>query len=295
MVTTRFAPSPTGYLHLGHAYAALVAHDLARAGGGRFGGRFLLRIEDIDRARCREAYTDAIYEDLAWLGLVWDAPPLVQSKRRRRYHAALEQLRTRGLIYPCSCTRGEIEAARAALGPRQESALLPPIYPGLCRGRPASSFQEGDAWRLDMGRALEALAREGVTQFSYEEEGVAPGRVTHHADEMASLYGDIVLARKDIGLSYHLCVVIDDAASGVTLVSRGMDMAQDTPLHLLLQALMGLPQPRYHHHALIRDSAGKRLAKRDKSREIRRARAEGQGAAELCATLMAQADAQIQG
>lgn len=261
---TRFAPSPTGPLHLGHAFSALTAWERAR------GGTFLLRIEDIDRARCRPDYEAAICDDLRWLGLHWPEPVLRQSERLNIYAEALEQLEKIGVTYPCACTRADI---RAALSAPQEGAtpIGPdgPVYPGTCRGRGLPA--EGAAIRLDMRRAL-ALA--GLPEF--EETGPDHGgRQRKSAQYLIENVGDIVLARRDIGTSYHLSVVVDDAAQGVTEVVRGLDLFEATAIHVLLQRLLGLPVPTYHHHRLIRDAQGKRLAKRDDARALAKYRAEG--------------------
>ncbi|MFT4150167.1 MAG: tRNA glutamyl-Q(34) synthetase GluQRS [Paracoccaceae bacterium] len=258
---TRFAPSPTGPLHLGHAYAALVAADRAR------GGRFLLRIEDIDTARRRPEYEAAIYDDLAWLGLRWETPVMRQSDRLPAYEAALDRLARMGLTYHCTCTRADI---RAALSAPQEGAPMigpdGPLYPGTCRGK---RHVKG-AIRLDMGAAM---ARLGAVEFT--ETGTRPGLYRHDAAFMTVHVGDVVLARRDIGTSYHLSVVVDDAAQGITEVTRGADLFEATALHVVLQRLLDLPTPAYHHHRLIRDEAGKRLAKRDDARALSKYRAEG--------------------
>lgn len=265
---TRFAPSPTGPLHLGHAYSALLAHDTARAAGGRF----LLRIEDTDTARCTSAFEAQVHDDLAWLGLTWETPVLRQSDNIKAYEAALTRLGEMGLLYPCSCTRGDIR--RAASAPQEGAPLLGPdglIYPGTCRHRPWEDRTNTDAVRLDMARAVDHLT--GLPQ--YTETGPHPVlRFTraHLVDEV----GDIVLARRDTKTAaYHLSVVVDDAAQGITHVIRGEDLAIATPIHVLLQALLGLPIPTYHHHRLIRDEKGKRLAKRDDARAIALYRDEG--------------------
>ncbi|MGA0542956.1 tRNA glutamyl-Q(34) synthetase GluQRS [Neotabrizicola sp. VNH66] len=263
---TRFAPSPTGPLHLGHAYAAIVAHDMARASGGRF----LVRMEDIDRARSRGGWDLAALDDLGWLGLTWDGPVLYQSSRLPAYRAALERLEAMGLLYGCTCTRGDI---RAALSAPQEGAFPVigpdgPVYPGTCRGRPVA---EGAAIRLDLTRAVNR-----TRDLEYRETGpTCPGLRRIDAQAMLSGVGDIVLARRDMGTSYHLSVVLDDAFQGVTTVTRGEDLAEATEIHVLLQRLLDLPTPAYHHHRLIRDDQGKRLAKRDDARALSLYRAEG--------------------
>jgi len=265
----RFAPSPTGRLHLGHAFSAITAHDAARAGAGRF----LLRIEDIDAGRCRPEYEAGIVEDLAWLGLRWDAPPLRQSARLPAHAEALARLRAMGLLYPCACTRADIAAAMSA---PQEGAGAAAPYPGTCRGREGVGDDGRPvALRLDMARAL-ALAGPGLW---FEELGAGPdgetGRIALDPGALLATVGDVALARKDLGTSYHLAVVADDAWQGVTHVTRGRDLFAATPLHRLLQALLGLPSPRWRHHRLIRDAAGRRLAKRDDARALAALRAEG--------------------
>jgi glutamyl-Q tRNA(Asp) synthetase len=262
--TTRFAPSPNGYLHLGHAFSALTAFDAARDAGGRF----LLRIEDIDTGRSRPELEDAIYEDLAWLGIAWETPVRRQSEHFDAYAAALARLEARGFLYPCFCTRREIESALTAPhGP--EGA----IYPGTCRARSpaerAALVASGRpfARRLDLAAALAAA---GPLTF-VESDAVV--RVDGAA--LTAEIGDVVLARKDVPASYHLAVVHDDALQGVTVVIRGADLAFATPLHRLLQALLDLPTPSYRHHRLVTDSAGRRFAKRDAAVTLRSLRASG--------------------
>ena len=275
-VVTRFAPSPTGYLHLGHVRSALEGWRAAREAGGRF----LLRIEDIDHTRCRPEYTAAIVEDLGWLGIDWDGPIRRQSVHFDDYHAALSRLEAAGLLYPCFCTRREIQAeiARADGAPQGEMGMP---YPGTCRHlgaaeRAARCREAADyALRLDVGAAL---ARTGPLDFV--EEGLdGPRRV--EADPLA--LGDVVLARKEVPTSYHLAVTVDDALQGVSLVTRGADLFAATHVHRLLQALLGLPAPRYRHHPLLTDAAGRRLAKRDRALTIRAMREAGQSAAEILA------------
>lgn len=273
-VTERFAPSPTGRLHLGHALSALLGHDAARAAGGRF----LLRIEDLDAGRSRSEFEAALIDDLAWLGLRWDEAPARQSARGALYREALGRLADRGLLYPCACTRREI-----ALAAPQEGAEGS-VYPGTCRGRPMAAAGEAPhALRLDLDRALAALGRDAATLGWTELDGgglVAPG--AHRLDPQAlRAMGDPALARKDAGFAYHLAVVADDAAQGVTHVTRGADLAASTPLHRLLQALLGLPTPLYRHHRLIRDAHGRRLAKRDDARSLAALRGEGATLAEI--------------
>lgn len=268
---TRFAPSPTGLLHLGHGFSALTAWDAAKAAGGQF----LLRIEDIDAARTRPEYEAAIYEDLAWLGMTWPEPVLRQSERVSVYAAALEKLEGLGVTYPCRCTRSDIRAALSA--PQEGAAHIGShgaVYPGTCRGRAMVECGPGDAIRLDLDRALALL---GEQELTWRETGAAhAGTHKLDCDAMRQQIGDVVLGRKDISAAaYHLSVVVDDAAQGITHVIRGEDLLETTPIHRLLQALLDLPVPVWHHHALIRDAAGKRLAKRNDACAIRTYREAG--------------------
>jgi glutamyl-Q tRNA(Asp) synthetase len=232
------------------------------------GGDFLLRIEDIDTTRCRPEWEAAICDDLGWLGLAWPEPVMRQSGRLGAYRAALDRLAALGLTYPCTCTRRDIAAALSA--PQEGAGPEGPVYPGTCRGR--SDAPPGAAIRLDMGRALDRLGR----MPAFTEAGPVHAG-THELDPAALIAetGDIVLARRDIGTSYHLAVVVDDAAQGITHVVRGEDLFEATPIHRLLQALLGLTVPVWHHHRLIRDETGRRLAKRDDARALARFRAEG--------------------
>lgn len=239
VIRTRFAPSPNGSLHLGHAYAAIVAHDLARERGGEF----LLRIEDIDGTRSRSELVPEILADLEWLGLSWDGPVVFQSERLVRHLAAADQLKAMGLLYPCHCTRAEVRAAAQHDGPDG------PLYPGTCRGR--SVDPEGAAWRLDMARAV-AMAG----PLTWVDE-LAGEQVADPAQ-----FGDVVLLRKEALSSYHLSATLDDAADGITLVTRGRDLFAATHVHRLLQALLGLPVPVWHHHPLLCEPDGRKLAKR---------------------------------
>ena len=270
---TRFAPSPTGELHLGHAYSAVLAHEAGRAAEGRF----LIRIDDIDGSRSREEYVAASLADLAWLGIEWDGEPVRQSARLGDYAAALETLRDRGLVYPCFCTRADIAASLSA--PHGPSGA---IYPGTCRHlsdaeRARRIGAEPHCWRLDTARSL---AEAG--ELMWEEVG--QGRRV--ADPLA--HGDIVLARKDAPASYHLASTLDDAAMGVTHVIRGADLIASTDVHRLLQALLGLPTPVYHHHGLVCGPDGKRLAKRDAAAALASLRDCGVDGPALAADLLAQ-------
>lgn len=270
---TRFAPSPTGPLHLGHAYSALLAHDMARAAGGKF----LLRIEDIDSTRSRPKWEEQIYDDLAWLGISWDEAPMRQSDRLPEYKLALHNLWDRGMLFPCTCTRRDIAAAAGAPQEGAEPAFGPDglIYPGTCREKTdrRSNFPEHEALRLDMQDALSAANQ---SEFCYSELSSEQDKtLCTPASDMVDDVGDIVLSRRDFLGSYHLSVVLDDAAQDITHVVRGKDIQPATHIHVLLQTLLGLPTPTYHYHRLIRDEAGKRLAKRDDARAIATYRAEG--------------------
>ncbi len=263
--TERFAPSPTGPLHLGHAFSTLVAWEAARAAGGRF----LLRLEDLDAARVRPEYVDGIFEDLHWLGIAWEEPVMRQSARTGAYAAALARLEESGLTYRCRCTRRDIREAVSAPQEGAEPAAGPdgPVYPGTCRGADVSP-DEPHAVRLDMGRAARAVS------FT-ELDGPEAGLVTVTREQLVETVGDVVLCRRDGVAAYHLAVVVDDAAQGVTHVTRGRDLFTATPVHRVLQEVLGCPAPVYRHHRLIRDEAGKRLAKRDDARAIAKYRAEG--------------------
>jgi len=271
MFRTRFAPSPTGRLHLGHALAAITAHDMAR----EHGGEFLLRFEDIDATRVREEYYNSIEGDLRWLGLRWDGPALRQSARQDAYESALSALRDMGLVYPCFCTRKDIiaEAARMTHAPHGPEG---PLYPGTCRVlSPSIRTAKLDAgmpfsWRLDSAAAIHIT---GPLTFRDQRHGTIPVE--------RGLLGDVVLARKDIGISYHLAVTADDAFQGISHVTRGEDLLASTHVHRILQCLLGLPEPVYLHHPLVPDETGKRLAKRHDSLALAALRERGCTPAEV--------------
>ena len=264
-IVTRFAPSPTGRLHIGHAYSALYAARWAEQAGGRF----LLRIEDIDRGRCRPEFEAGILEDLAWLGLAWEEPVLRQSERMAIYDDALAALEIHDLLYPCFCTRKDIarEIAAAGHAPHGPDG---PVYPGTCRALDAEvrarRVAEGESYALRL-KMDEAMALAGPLDFTDH----AAGRIAVDG----APFGDVVLARKDVPTSYHLSVTVDDAAQGITLVTRGEDLLPATHVHRILQALLGLPEPAYAHHPLMTDADGKRFAKRDESLTLAALRAAG--------------------
>ncbi|MBT8413517.1 MAG: tRNA glutamyl-Q(34) synthetase GluQRS [Boseongicola sp.] len=278
---TRFAPSPTGPLHLGHAYSAILAHDMARANDGAF----LLRIEDIDQSRSRASWETQIYDDLSWLGLMWDEAVVRQSERLSDYNSALEALWQRNLLFPCACSRRDIAEALSA--PQESSTTMGPdgpIYPGTCRLRAPDNanapIPKHVALRLFLSRAVDVLGDDPPLSF---QECLHNGKriVEIPAQALETTVGDVVLARKDMGTSYHLSVVLDDAAQGITDVVRGEDLHDTTKIHVLLQRLIGLPTPRYHHHMLIRDDQGRRLAKRDDARAISKYRDDGASPADI--------------
>ncbi|WP_122464895.1 tRNA glutamyl-Q(34) synthetase GluQRS [Brevundimonas lutea] len=280
MLVTRFAPSPTGRLHKGHAFSALTAWQAAREAGGRF----LLRIEDIDPIRCRPEFEDAILEDLAWLGIDWDGPVRRQSDHLGDYAAAIDDLRARGLLYRCFRTRkdildaigdaphGALEAARPGPHPADEEASL------LAQGRPF-------AWRLSLDRAREVLGEAAWSSLSFVEEGAGPDGETGRIPARPETAGDVVLARKDAAVAYHLACVHDDALQGVTHVIRGQDLFEATHIQVLIQTLMGWPIPTYRHHRLLTGPDGRRYAKRDQSVTLAEMRAAGVTAADLRAEL----------
>lgn len=262
---TRFAPSPTGLLHLGHAYAAIRAHDRA----ARESGRFLLRIEDIDGARSRPGFIADVGQDLGWLGLEWEEVP-AQSTRLASYEAAIGKLKAMGLLYPCRCTRAEIGEAARQMGPEG------PIYPGTCRHADFSAWTGPVVWRLDVAKALRLT---GPLEWIDEMAGKQAAR--------PELLGDVVLVRKDAPASYHLAATLDDAADGVTVVTRGMDLFASTHVHRLLQALFELPVPVWHHHVLLVDNRGRKLSKRRGSPSLSERRRAGEDGLALAADLRA--------
>jgi len=267
--TTRFAPSPSGQLHLGHAFSAVTGHQAARTSGGKY----LVRIEDLDPGRCRPAFAEGIFEDLDWLGLTIDAPPLIQSERTAAYAAALDQLKGRGLVYPCFCTRADIAASLTAPHGAAGSA-----YPGTCRALPDDPARRASTphcWRLESAKAI---AEAGLPGWR-EADGRTFESNTHDI-------GDAILARKDAPASYHLACVVDDAASGVTLVVRGADLRPSTPIQRLLQTLLGLPEPAYLHHPLVLHGDGRRLAKRDQAPTLAAMREAGVDGRALAADLI---------
>lgn len=268
MLTARFAPSPTGWLHLGHAYSAVVAHQAALEAAGRF----LLRIEDLDQTRSRPEFVEAIEEDLRWLGIGWDGNPLVQSRRSGIYADALDRLKAKAVVYPCFCTRSDIAAALSA--PHGPASSL---YPGTCRKLPDDPERRSStphSWRLD---ARKAIARVGLPGWSEQD-----GRTF---EATAGDIDDEILARKDAPASYHLACVVDDAASGVTLVVRGADLRPSTAVQRLLQMLLDLPEPRYRYHPLVVHEDGRRLAKRDLSPTLRALRDSGVDGLQLARNL----------
>ena len=296
-VVTRFAPSPNGRLHLGHAYSALFAARFAQA----HGGRFLLRMEDIDTTRARPEYVSGIFEDLRWLGLRWPEPVLFQSGHVRDYCRALHALRRMGVLYPCFCTRRQVRAAVQAQAEKRCDPDGAPLYPGTCRHR----RNDGDvapctvigwrpgmapippAWRLDMDKALALAERKAGGALSWHEEGVGPNGESGHIAAEAGRWGDVILGRRDIGVSYHIAVVVDDARQGVTHVTRGQDLFHATAVHRLLQVLLELPAPTYVHHRLITDLAGRKLSKSAGDTALATLRAQGLRPADIIARLPA--------
>lgn len=273
---TRFAPSPSGLLHKGHAYSALMAFQAAQ----RAGGQFLLRIEDIDTTRCKPEFTDAIYQDLAWLGIEWEKPVRIQSEHFADYSAALERLKAMGVVYPCFCTRKDIQA-EIAKSPSAPHGPDGPIYPGTCRPLSADEQEariaagEAHAWRLDLSAAMAITGHDLCWRDEHK------GTIAATPEEL----GDAVLARKDTPTSYHLSVVHDDALQGITHIVRGEDLWHATHIHVVLQKLLGYPTPTYSHHRLLTDEHGKRFAKRDKALTLRAIRKGGVGADDLIKSL----------
>ena len=272
---TRFAPSPTGPLHLGHAYSALYGHRLAEAKNGLW----LLRIDDLDRNRSKPEWTQQIFDDLRWLGLAWPEPVRFQSQETASYQTALDTLARARLIYPCCCNRADI--AQAAAAPQEGVPEFGPdgrIYPGTCRHRRLSQAGAGDALRLNMRKAVRALQK----SVTYEEFGTQLSeRITLKPEALIAQVGDVVLRRKDQGAAYHLAVVIDDDAQNITDVVRGADLSAATQIHVVLQQLLNIQTPRYHHHALIRNETGKRLAKRSDSEALSTLRNAGYSAQDI--------------
>lgn len=269
---TRFAPSPTGRLHLGHAASALFAYQAAQESGGQF----LLRIEDIDPVRCRPEFIDGIYEDLRWLGLAWPEPVRIQSEHIADYQEALNKLTSMGLVYPCFCTRKEVQAEALAAGHAPHEEERGTLYARTCRHLSQVEQKEKEVrrkpvWRLDMQEALRAV----------KEPLVWKDRAAGEIRARPELFGDVVLARRDVPTSYHLSVVVDDALQGITLVTRGQDLFSATDVHVLLQKLLGLPTPFYHHHPLVKNEEGKRLAKRDQAQTLDSLRQTGMSLEEI--------------
>lgn len=262
---TRFAPSPTGYLHIGHAYSALLAWQTAAEAGGRF----ILRIEDIDVGRCKPEFEEAIYEDLSWLGIEWETPVRRQSEHLADYEKALTALDRMDLIYPCFCTRGDIKAELSRMG-EAPHGTLGPVYPGTCGRLPDAErkarIAAGDEHAIRL-RMETAVSRTGAVTWRDLDRGPVVGNPLRH--------GDIILARKDIPTSYHLAVTVDDALQGVTLITRGEDLADFTDIHRILQSLLGWGAPQYRHHKLLTDASGRRYAKRDHSLTLRALRTAG--------------------
>jgi glutamyl-Q tRNA(Asp) synthetase len=272
-VVERFAPSPTGALHLGHALSALLGWEAAKAAGGTF----ILRMDDLDPVRCKPEFARGIEDDLKWLGLSWPEPVMFQSQNALLHHAVLDQLVNEGLVYRCYCSRAEI---LAATGAPQEGAENPPAYPGTCRDLRTWPLDRGHTLRLDMRKAVAKLGgAAAVRALSFEEIGEGPngehGTICLDPEDLIENVGDIVLMRKDRAVAYHLAVVIDDALQGVTHATRGQDLFSSTAIHRLIQALTGRPTPIYRHHRLIRDKAGQRLAKRHDALALSTLRAEG--------------------
>ena len=287
----RFAPSPNGFLHLGHAASALISFDMAR----RLGGRFLLRVEDIDLMRCRPEYEAALYDDLAWLGIEWEKPVRRQSEHFADYQARLDELERLGVVYRCFATRREIDmAVREATDDQREWPRDPDgasIYPGLYRDKSRSEIESllrqglPYAIRLDMAKAKRLAEKIAGAPITFDEIGAGPRGERGLLAIEPEIFGDVILARKDVPTSYHLAVVVDDALQGVTLVTRGQDLFPATHVHRLLQVLLGLPVPRYCHHALVRDESGRRLSKSARDKGLRHLRGEGRTPADIRAMI----------
>ena len=279
----RFAPSPNGHLHLGHAYSALFTYRRAR----EMGGRFLLRIEDIDVARCTQAFTGQVLDDLAWLGLSWEEPVRRQSDHFDEYFTAVEQLDSMGVLYPCFATRQEIRRAVEGIADHPVDPDGAPLYPGLSKnlapGECEALIGQGrpHALRLDMDKAVELARGKNSGAITFQEIGSGPDGETGTLALDPKAWGDVIIARKDIRTSYHLSVVFDDALQGVTHVTRGQDLFHATPIHRLLQVLLDLPEPAYEHHGLIRDDAGRRLSKSAHDRSLLSLRAAGHTADDI--------------
>lgn len=278
MIRTRFAPSPTGPLHLGHAYSAILAHDFAKARGGEF----VVRIEDIDKSRARSEWENKIFDDLEWLGLTWSAPVLRQSKRDAAYEFAINKLWADGLLYPCNCSRRDIKESAMAPHSEGKTNYGPDgiIYPGICRQEKYSNQRPQDsALRLDMARA--AINCSTIQDQNIEIDGSRNNNNIINTAQFIESVGDVVLSRKSKEVAYHLAVVVDDEAQSISHVVRGSDLKSSTDIHVLLQNLLGYTSPWYLHHKLIRDSAGKRLAKRDDAKSISKFREQGCSPADI--------------
>jgi glutamyl-Q tRNA(Asp) synthetase len=270
MFMTRFAPSPSGRLHLGHAYSSAIGHAVARERGGKFH----LRIEDLDQIRCRPEFVDGIYEDLRWLGIEWDQPVVIQSQRTSAYEASLEELKARGLVFACFCTRADI--AQSLTAPHGDAATS---YPGTCRALPDDPDRRSatpHCWRLNSAKAIELAGLPTWVEACGTSFAAREGDI-----------GDAILARKDAPASYHLSCVVDDCDSGVTMVVRGADLRASTPTQRLLQQLLGLPEPTYLHHRLVAHEDGRRLAKRDLAPTLAALRESGVEGPRLASDLLA--------
>ena len=269
---TRFAPSPTGPLHLGHAYSAMLAHDRARAKGGKF----FLRLDDIDQSRARDHWAKQLQDDLHWLGVTWDGPIWSQNTRTDRYRAAIQTLWDMGLLYPCYCTRADIKAAANA--PQEGAPIFGPdglVYPGTCRQNRTTILPKDTAVRMNLRKAFQAFE---IKEVSFHGDGV---KLSKTDEELITEVGDVVVARKGMDTSYHLSIVVDDAEQDISDVIRGEDLRDATFIHVVLQKILSFKTPNYHHHRLIRDETGKRLAKRDDARAIAKFREDGLSPADI--------------